>query len=33
MAEPAAAGSKKSDIDTQHFDWEDPLHLGGQLSE
>jgi glutaryl-CoA dehydrogenase len=33
MAEPAAAGAKKSDIDTQQFDWEDPLHLSSQLSE
>jgi glutaryl-CoA dehydrogenase len=33
MAEPAAAGSKKADIDTQHFNWEDPLHLSDQLTE
>ena len=33
MAEPAAAGTNKPDIDTQHFDWEDPLHLSGQLNE
>ncbi len=33
MAEPAAAGSKKADIDTQHFNWEDPLYLNDQLTE
>src|SRR5690242_7785242 len=33
MAEPAAAGTKKPDIDTQHFNWEDPLHLNDQLTE
>src|ERR1700687_3201172 len=33
MAEPAAAGAKKPDIDAQHFNWEDPLFLGDQLTE
>jgi glutaryl-CoA dehydrogenase len=33
MAEPAHAGARKADIDTQHFDWEDPLHLSDQLTE
>ncbi len=33
MAEPAAAGTKKPDIDSGHFNWEDPLLLGDQLTE
>ena len=33
MAEPAAAATKKPDIDSGHFNWEDPLLLGDQLTE
>ncbi|MBI1209939.1 MAG: acyl-CoA dehydrogenase [Alphaproteobacteria bacterium] len=33
MAERATSAGKKPNLDTQHFDWEDPLHLADQLTE